>query len=1438
RVALCLLQVVDLRWGLRSSPSVEHDACELFLHEIQTSKRISTVPAFVALLGNRYGHRSLPRFISEKHFDVFSSKLSKNTDGLKLLAQWYLRDANAVPPTYVLQPITAHLPHYGDFSPENATKREADVARWKSTETQLLTLLRNTATSAHNNGELPPQDRQRYYTSDTERELELGLCLDDADSSSSSSSSSLIFVREIPHQKVREGPRRFAKFMDLTADGILDAEAQTLLAALKARLYSGRQKILNLHCVELSKGGAVDPKRKEHAQYLESLCEQFVSQIKSRVGAALDEKRPKRQIWGSVREEDAKADVTEPLAEEVRRHVSAAMEMCEEGRRPEGLLGKICLTMWEMTKVRHPPLVVHGGEGSGRTLLLCQLAREMRGVLENRAAVVVRLLTLLHPWRYGVEDMLRSVCRQICLAFGLAPPTSLTADTHLVRFFHNVLEQASQQGNHLLLILDDVDQLADRSAKLRWLPYELPPNVHLVVSVETKSEAFARMRLRAQTLENFFEVERLGAGDGEAMAEAYLRAAGRTLTPEQKEFVLKSSAASGNPLHLHLMLSLGKRWRSFTALAELRLAATAQEMTSLLLQTMEERHGRELTAAALGYIALAREGLLECELRDVLSLDDDVLKEAYRHFLPPSPALVRLPPLLWAGLKYDLAEHLSERWTNGVATIVFKNRRFSDVVSSRYLTSDRKGRALKILAEFFLGRWSGKRKPVSLPGLSLVLPDRKVPPQPLWFGAGLANVRKLQELPYHLLHAGMWEELKQEVIGNSEWLFCKSRVCGVRAVIQDLDRSWRIMDCPETRLIRDALVLLRPSLDYLDGNMDMTLFFSELLSRLCSLAPLYPSLIGRLCSACEAWLLSCTEPNLIPHSSFLQPPGGALTHTLTGLQGGVLCVDVCVEEDLVVAGSDDGVIGVWSLPDAQLLHTLLAHTAAVLVVRVTGSALCVSLAADGSMRKWDLLRGKQEVSADDVLATDCGCVRLSACERTGRLTVHTDTQVKFFGLDDFSLLSSISDSDCQILGVLDDSVVSLCGPGLVRITQALDPTKDPVTRPQAPGRTLTVCSSVALSRKQKVLVVFSEGVLYQISKDGGYSSVKFPLTPSLFSVSKDEKILLAGSDLVLVLFRLDLDRVDRFLELVHDDEVLSACVSPDSRILYSGAKDQVIRVWSITTGALLDSLCGLDSPVSSLSLLSDLVVSASSSSTAVKLWTLRYDTRHKPPAHIPTGSAHCALTRDADRVFYVQNQGHHEVLSWSPETGGVTERMAVSVAVSCLEVGQVKRLLVCGLVSGTVFVYPLSQPEETLCIPPPESLSPVRTLALSPSERLLSVAYEDQVCVFTLTSRDLLPAIEGPTARLVLGLLHGPLTCCGLLNDQRFIYGTSCGEVRVHDFRSGSGRVLESHRSRVSCVTLSNWESHVLIGSDDTTQRLYTLNPPRLQHVMDYKVPP
>jgi WD40 repeat protein len=58
----------------------------------------------------------------------------------------------------------------------------------------------------------------------------------------------------------------------------------------------------------------------------------------------------------------------------------------------------------------------------------------------------------------------------------------------------------------------------------------------------------------------------------------------------------------------------------------------------------------------------------------------------------------------------------------------------------------------------------------------------------------------------------------------------------------------------------------------------------------------------------------------------------------------------------------------------------------------------------------------------------------------------------------------------------------------------------------------------------------------------------------------------------------------------------------------------------------------------------------------------------------------------------------------------------------------------------------------------------------------------------------------------------------------------------MYDFKSASTATLDGHRSRVNCVTTSNWGTHALVGSEDAVQRLWGLTPLVLDHTMEYKV--
>lgn len=69
-----------------------------------------------------------------------------------------------------------------------------------------------------------------------------------------------------------------------------------------------------------------------------------------------------------------------------------------------------------------------------------------------------------------------------------------------------------------------------------------------------------------------------------------------------------------------------------------------------------------------------RHGLSEAELKDALSLDDEVLQAVYRDWTPPSKELLRFPPLLWVRLRRDLGHCLARRPVDGFTLLAIAHR--------------------------------------------------------------------------------------------------------------------------------------------------------------------------------------------------------------------------------------------------------------------------------------------------------------------------------------------------------------------------------------------------------------------------------------------------------------------------------------------------------------------------------------------------------------------------------------------------------------------------------------------------------------------------------------------------------------------------------------------------------------------------------------------
>jgi hypothetical protein len=139
---------------------------------------------------------------------------------------------------------------------------------------------------------------------------------------------------------------------------------------------------------------------------------------------------------------------------------------------------------------------------------------------------------------------------------------------------------------------------------------------------------------------------------------------GRTLTDAQYAVLLQAVRRFPRqqiPIVASILAIRLMHWPSYTALPSTFTSSDDQDNTApaffdctsitalcfQLFQDIEARHGRHLVRATLAYVSLARFGVSESELFELLSLSDDVLTEVcvcdfFRHRPSPPPPLLTL----------------------------------------------------------------------------------------------------------------------------------------------------------------------------------------------------------------------------------------------------------------------------------------------------------------------------------------------------------------------------------------------------------------------------------------------------------------------------------------------------------------------------------------------------------------------------------------------------------------------------------------------------------------------------------------------------------------------------------------------------------------------------------------------------------------------------
>ncbi len=637
----CRFQTIDLRWGVPEEAGLDQQTMSICLDEVKRSQRVSPRPNFIVILGDRYGWRPLPAEIDVQEFDQI---VRCRTEFHPLLKAWYVRDDNAVPPVYCLQP---------------RHKEFADYHIWEEkVERPLRVLLREAITQIRLSG----RPLLKYTTSATEQEIEAGaMSVRDANEHVTCFFRS---IRNLPQDL------RAKDYLDFDDKGAVDTDAQNLLEGLKARLRQHLSGRIHDYVAEWTEEGMT-------THHIHPLCEDVLSALSD-----------------VIKQEIVRLERIDTLDKEIIDHDVFGNQRAKTFVGRSEPLQAIADYISENTKY---PLVVCGDSGSGKSALMARAASLIRARFPAYH-VVVRFIGAT-PGSSNIRALLESVCRQIAQLYGVDETTVPSDYRELILKFRECLALSSAD-TPVVVFLDALDQLPEREQKqsLLWLAAQLPIHARLIVTTIPGNHISSLEKKLPKG--NIVRLNPMELTEASQLLDLWLEMDGRTLQPGQKSQVLNTFAACPLPLYLKLAFEEARHWKSYTMCAPLRADIPGIIRDLFARLSLDSHHGLTLVSRSLSYLVAARNGLSEDELLDVLSRDKTVFED-FKRRAKHEPPEERLPAIVWSRLYFDLEPYLTERSGDGTTLLGFFHRQLKQVVIDDYLTDKEKLMRHRSLADYF-----------------------------------------------------------------------------------------------------------------------------------------------------------------------------------------------------------------------------------------------------------------------------------------------------------------------------------------------------------------------------------------------------------------------------------------------------------------------------------------------------------------------------------------------------------------------------------------------------------------------------------------------------------------------------------------------------------------------------------------------------------------
>jgi WD40 repeat protein len=988
---------------------------------------------------------------------------------------------------------------------------------------------------------------------------------------------------------------------DLTAAQLLKEQQMMIALSLKQSAAC----LTSFPPLEWQDGKGIDPSHPQHAAYLN----QFAEVALNRLLDSTDEARERLAV-------EPHAGMAEAIF-----HLKFAMQRARKfahSQETQHVTTKLRDYLASFNAPRHA-FVIHGASGSGKTYLMAEAAEKEARALTLSAnaftsgnAVIVRFLGT-SPSSSNLTALLASLCSQL---HSISPnaarlPTSDDEDSvfeededssddasgfprsddveKLKEYFQRAMK--TWQKGRLTVFLDSLDQLDDTCGgrKLGWLPtHDLSPNVRLVIS--TLPDEVASADGKPFACLSILQKRYIGSLSDSAMAEVQpvdnvrslllhlLKLRQHKLSDAQLqvlEAAIKLSPRTQTPLVVTILAVRFGDWPSHQDFPpdnknpDGSLFIDTSSVRALIIQdfkSFEAKHGIELVRAALSFVTLAKDGVSETELSEILSLDDDVLASVYEWWVPPVRTLPTNPLTM---LLADLKPYLTMRGAasgSGGLMIRWYHRQFWEAAEEYFLrdVAERRRRHAQ-LAQFFSGTWAERSKPyneklktaVQKKVAGEVSGNRRVRAQPLCLREGrnifatkgdasAVNERRCREAAHHFILAGMLSEAADELC-SFEGICARAR-CGEGFVLlqQLMALCHRIREGVRQRDVQAAqalhqLLRVEHYARWLQRNMS-TIAANPVAETItsCSFQPTISISREDVKSYFKLTSAGVKFDLRSSFRSFVLSPSqdfDSCRFELKHHKNSVNCVAYNFDCCLLASASVDKTVAIWNMNTGMVECVLKGHTKEVQSVAWCMWPGNVKLLASGSrdktIRLWDI----------------------AAQQQVAQLTGHTDF-VRSVAFDPSGkyLASGSRDKTIRLWDLAAQAqVAQLTGHARAVFSVAFD----------SSGKYL------ASGSRDKTVRLWDVATKQQIAKLTGH-------TRTIWSVAFDSsgKYLASGSDDRTV--RLwDLTAQTQVAELTdHTLGVNSVAFDPRGKYLASGSWDNSVRMWDVATKQQVAELTG------------------------------------------------------------------------------------------------------------------------------------------------------------------------------------------------------------------------------------------------------------------------